>query len=149
MAKSSTEFEPSDLDDLTHLELITMHQNASQAILFAKFIQWLAVGMAMIMFSVAIFVDRLAASDQAFQTILSIAIILLSVGAIFLLFMYQMWQFNEIKRTRQIEQHFSTLCRQVNNIESRREKNVERYTMFTVMVLAVVSSAAIAIMAIK
>ena len=149
MAKPSAENEPTELDELTHLEFRTMHQNASTAILFAKFIQWSAVGMTLIIFSAAIFVDRLMPPGHALENLLLVAIILFTSGAIFLLFMYQMWQFNEIKRIRQIERYFSTFCRQVNNIESRREKNVERYTMLLLMIAAVLSSAVITALAIR
>ncbi len=149
MSKSGVENEPSELDEMTHLELRTMHRSASMAILFAKLIQWVTVGMSMIIFSTAIFVDRVASPNHPLDNLLSVAIILLVCGAIFVLFMYQMWQFNEIKRLRVIESRFSTLCRRVNNIESRREKNVERYTMLAFMISAVVGSAVVAVLAIR
>jgi hypothetical protein len=149
MAKPSAENEPSELDELTHVELRTMHGNAAAAILFAKGIQRGAVGFAIFVFTAAIFIDRAASPNHPLTGLLSVAIILFACGMIFLLFMYQMWQFNEIKRARMIETLFSSYCRKVNNIESRRERNVERYTMLVFKAAVVVGSAVIALMAIR
>jgi len=60
-----------------------------------------------------------------------------------------MWQFNEIRRIRQIEMHFSSLSRQVNHLESRGERNVECYTMLAFMVLALVINTVIVLMVIR
>lgn len=149
MAKPSAENEPSELDELTHIELRTMHGNAATAILFAKAVQWGAVGLSLAVFTSAIIVDRMASPNHPLTGLLSIAIILFACGMMFLLFMYQMWQFNEIKRARLIETLFSSYCRRVNNIESRRERNVERYTMLVFKAAVVIGSAIIALMAIR
>ena len=149
MAKPTAENEPTELDEMTHVELRTMHGNATTAILFAKAIQWGAVGLALMVFTAAIFVDRAASPNYPLTGLLSVAIILFACGMIFLLFMYQMWQFNEIKRARLIETLFSFYCRRVNNIESRRERNVERYTMLVFKMAVVVGSAVISLMAIR
>ena len=111
MAKPAAENEPSDLDELTHQELRVMHSGASMAALFAKSVQWGAVGISMAIFSTAIFVDRATQPAHALSGMLSIAIILFTCGAVFMLFMYQIWQFNEIKRIRLIESQFSSFCR--------------------------------------
>ena len=149
MGKPAAEYEPTDLDEMTHNELRVMHREASTAMLFAKAVQWGAVCVSMTIFTVAIFVDRSVRPLDTFDNLLSIAIILFACGAIFMLFMYQMWQFNEIKRIRLIEAHFSSWTRRVNNIESRREKAVERYTMLAFMMALVIGSAVIAITAIR
>jgi hypothetical protein len=149
MGKPAAENEPSDLDEMTHQELRVMHREASSSMLFAKAVQWGAVGISMIIFTAAIFVDRSGRPLDAFDNLLSISIILFACGAIFMLFMYQMWQFNEIKRIRLIEAHFSSFTRRVNNVESRREKAVERYTMLVFKMALVIGSAVVAITAIR
>ena len=149
MGKPAAENEPSDLDEMTHQELRVMHREAAMAMLFAKAVQWGAVGIAMAIFTSAIFVERALRLLDALDNILSIAIILFACGIIFMLFMYQMWQFNEIRRIRLVEAHFSSFCRRVNNIESRREKNVERYTMLVFKIALVIGSAVVSIMVIR
>jgi len=149
MAKTDFENEPSDLDDLTHQELLTMHQNASSAILFAKSVQWFAVGFALTLLFAAVILVTLSPQLQSIINLISVACILLACGTIFILIMHQMWQFNEIRRIRRIEQHFSTLSRHVNHLESRGERNVERYTMLFFMILTIIATVVIALIAIR
>jgi len=150
MAETSKEDnEPSDLDETTHRELSAMYRDASANIQFAKLVQWIVIGLSTIVYSTAVTAVNLSASGKTLANLFTIAIILLSCGAMFMLFMYQMWQFNEIKRARMIETLFSSYCRKVNNIESRRERNVERYTMLVFKAAVVVGSAVIALMAIR
>jgi hypothetical protein len=146
---SKEENEPSDLDETTHLELSAMYRDASVNILFAKLVQWIVIGLSSIVFATAVTAVNLSPSGKTLANLFTIAIILLTCGAMFMLFMYQMWQFNEIKRIRRIEKHFSTLCRRINNIESRGERNVERYTMLFAMAAAVACGALVAIFAIR
>ena len=126
-----------------------MHQSASHAILFAKLIQWLAIGLAIGLFTSAVFLDRFAAPDRTLTNILSITIILLTCATIFLVLMYQMWQFNEIRRIRNIEKTFSTLCKQINSSETRGERRVERYTMLVFMLALLISGGVISILMIQ
>lgn len=149
MPKTDTEIEPSDLDDLTHLELRAMHQTASSSILFAKFIQWSCLGFAQTLLFAAVFLVKFSPYPEALIDLTSLAIILLACGTIFILFMYQMWQFNEIRRIRQIEKHFSSLSQQINHLESRRERNTERYTMLAFKVSVIIAGTVIALTAIQ
>jgi len=150
MAETSTEENaPSDLDESTHRELSAMYRDASANIQFAKLVQWIVIGLSALVYSTAVTTVNLGQSGRTLANLFTIAIILLSCGAMFMLFMYQMWQFNEIKRIRRIEKHFSTLCRRINNIESRGERNVERYTMLFAMAAAVMSGALVTIFAIR
>jgi hypothetical protein len=149
VAETDLQNEPTDVDELTHLELRSMHQSASMAILFAKFIQWIALGFAITLLNVATLLVYIGPLDSSQKKVVMAACILITCGTVFILFMYQMWQVNEIKRVRKIEKHFSSLARRLKNIESRSDRNIERYTILIFMVFSLIASAGIAILLIR
>ena len=158
MAKKNTKTEdteevpfensPSSLDELTHSELRLMHEEASRNLLFAKNIQWRSVGSTLLLFLGLVAVAELTSSDDKFSTLLSVLIIVLCCGVIFILILYQFWQFNEVSRLRKIDKNFSTLYIKICNMKSRRESSAHRYTMLLAMITLVVLGGAVAIMAI-
>ena len=141
--------QPSDLDETTHKELRMMHSEAAAAILFAKSIQWRSVGAALLVFGACIAISVSITADKQFANLLAALTILLACGVIFVLLMYQFWQFNEIARIKKIEQHFSTLYKKICDTKSRREGNAHRYTLLSFMITVVVLGAVVANIAIK
>ena len=140
---------PSSLDETTHQELLLMHKEAAAAILFAKNIQWRSVGASLLVFGGCIAIAVSTSADKSFATMLSALTILLTTGVIFVLIMYQFWQFNEISRIQRIEKQFSTLFRKITTLKSRREGNAHRYTLLFFMIAMVVMGAVVANIAIK
>ena len=144
MAKQPFENQPSALDELSHLELRLMHEGASNSILFAKNIQWLSVGISLLIFVAIVAISQFSLAYESIKGLLAMATILLTCGTVFMLFMYQLWQFNEIGRIIEIEKHFSTLYKKIRNVISRRQGNVERYTILAFMIFVVIAGAVIA-----
>ena len=142
--RESFENEPSKLDNLTHEELRLMHREASQAILFAKSMQWWSVGSGLLAFGGCIAIVAFLSPNPMIEKWLSALTILLACGIIFVLLMYQFWQFNEIARIRKIEVHFSSLYREINNLKSAREGNAHRYTMLLFMIALVILGGVVA-----
>lgn len=130
--------EPSSLDDATHRELELMHREASEAILFAKSIQWRTVGSSLLVFGAFIAIAVATEAGAKFIDVMKVVSILLACGAIFVLAMYQFWQVNEINKINAIGRHFSTLYLRISRIKSRREGNFHRYTILLFMILAVI-----------
>tara|TARA_B100000315_G_scaffold123899_1_gene113892 strand:+ start:153 stop:632 length:480 start_codon:yes stop_codon:yes gene_type:complete len=143
------ENQPSDLDELTHAELRLMYEKASDAVLFAKRIQWLAVGGSVLVFGGFTAFAVLTRLRSSFATLFGITTILLTCGVILVLLMYQFWQFNEISRIVKIEEQFSTLYRKIRDVSSRREGTVQRYTLLFFMCAMVILAAAIALFVLK
>ncbi|MFC1673177.1 hypothetical protein ACFL12_03385 [Pseudomonadota bacterium] len=141
--KEETPFinEPSSLDELTHSELLLMHGEASKSLLFAKSIQWRSVGSTLLVYGGCIAIAVFTPADVAFARLLTALIIVLACGVIFLLIMYQFWQFNEINRLREIDTNFSTLYIKINNTKSRREASAHRYTILLSMIVMVILGA--------
>ena len=143
------ENQPSELDELTHAELRLMYDKASDAVLFAKRIQWLAVGGAVLVcggFTTFAILTRLRSS---IATMFGISTILLTCGVILVLIMYQLWQFNEISRIVKIEEQFSTLYSKIRDVSSRREGTIQRYTLLFFMCAMVILSTAVALIVLK
>ncbi len=145
----SHENQPSSLDEMTHMELRLMHQEASTAILFSKDIQWRSVGASLVVFAAIIAIAVFTSADKSFTSLLAWITILLTCGVIMVLVMYQFWQFNEISRIRKIERHFSTLYTDIREVKSSREGNVHRYTILLFMIVAVVLGSVVANVAIR
>jgi hypothetical protein len=87
-------------------------------------------------------------SDEL-ANILGVATIVLAGGVIFVLTLYQSWQYNEISRIVELEKHFSTLYRKIRDVKSRREGNFHRYTLLLIMAGVVAVGAGVTIYVIK
>lgn len=140
-ARASFENSPSSLDEMTHKELRMMHNQSSRAILFAKNIQWRTVGSSLLVFGALIALAFYGASDRNLVRLLGMLTIVLAIGAIFVLSMYQFWQFNEIRRLVEIEKNFSSLYIKIRDVKSKREGNVHRYTILMFMCIVVLLGA--------
>ncbi len=138
--------EPSSLDETTHAEMRLMHETASEAILFAKNIQWRSVGSALAVYGAFIAIAVFTSADKAFIDLLKIVAIVLACGAVFVLAMYQFWQVNEINKLNAIDRHFSTLYLRISRIKSRREGNLHRYTILMFMIAAVILGVVVVIL---
>jgi len=141
--------EGSALDELTHTELRMMHQEGAAAILFAKKLQWQSVGSSLLVFGASIAISMSNLADKTLINLLMVVIIILTCGVILVLVLYQFWQFNEITRLRKIDQHFSSLYKNLKDVKSSREGNYHRYTLLVAMMLTVIMGAGIAIVSIQ
>ena len=129
---------PSSLDTTTHAELLLMHEEASRNLLFCKSLQWRSVGAVLLMFVGFIVITWLTSADRDLAKILQALIIVVCCGVVFVLIMYQFWQFNEISRLREIDEHFSTLYIKISKLKSRREASAHRYTILLIMIALVI-----------
>jgi hypothetical protein len=140
---------PTELDDLTHHELSLMFERSTEAVLFAKNIQWRTVGSSLIVMAVFIALVMFGKPSDELANILGVATIVLAGGVIFVLTLYQSWQYNEISRIVELEKHFSTLYRKIRDVKSRREGNFHRYTLLLIMAGVVAVGAGVTIYVIK
>ena len=68
-------------------------------------------------------------------------IILLTMGVIFTLIVYQFWQHTESLKINEINKHMSTLFKRVRRMKSFREANIHRYMLLVFMVVAIILGA--------
>ncbi len=139
---------PSPLDEKTHRELGHIYDDSTRTTLFTKGIQWRTVGSTLIIFVVMIGLAKYVSQAEDFIRILKIAIILTTMGAIFMLVIFQFWQHAEGQKIRAVEKNYSSLFREIRKKKSRLEANIHRYILLTFMILVLLAGAFVAISAI-
>ncbi|MBT4888355.1 MAG: hypothetical protein HON65_02225 [Rhodospirillales bacterium] len=132
---------PTELDELTHAELLSMYERSSEAILFSKNIQWRSVGSTLLVYAALTGIAYFGSEDKFLVNLLGALSIFLACGVIFVLAMYQFWQFNEAQRIIEIEKNFSSLYLKIRDIKSQREGNFHRYTILLFMCITVMLGA--------
>lgn len=130
--------EPSDLDELTHAEMLEFYHASADQIRFAKHQQWATLGG-----TLALFVLLGLIGGQAFKAgflfkMTLIISLVLSVGAIYSLIIYQFWQNSEREKMALIASRLSNLARLVRGVVTDRERNVHRYVLLFFMVATIV-----------
>lgn len=132
--KQPFEVVESELDEKTHAEVQLLYRDSSETVLFAKGMQWKTVGSTLVVFVILIAIAKFISRDPTLITFLKGAMILSTIGAIYMLFIYQFWQHDELKKLKTAGDHFSNLFKKLRDIKSRKESNVHRYTLLTFMI---------------
>src|SRR5262245_36552002 len=84
--------EPSDLDELTHAEMLELYRGSTDTIRFAKHQQWgTLLGSLSLFVLLGLTGDYAAKTGFLFKLCIIISLVL-SVGAIYSLVIYQFWQ---------------------------------------------------------
>lgn len=130
--------EPSDLDELTHAEMLELYRSSADTIRFAKHQQW-----GTLLGSLGLFVllgltgDYAAKTGFLFKLCMLISLVL-SVGAIYSLVIYQFWQNAEREKMNLIAERFSNLTRMIRGLVTERERNFHRYVLLFFMIASIV-----------
>jgi hypothetical protein len=148
MSDDELEIEPSELDEMTHRELGYIYDDSTRTTLFTKGIQWRTVGSTLIIFVVMVGLAKFLSSTPDFVRVLKFTIILTSMGAIFMLIIFQFWQHAEGQKIRAVERHYSSLFREIRMKKSRLEANMHRYILLTFMIVVLLAGAFVTISAI-
>jgi dolichol kinase len=90
---------------------------------------------------VVIALAKFVSQAEDFIRILKVAIILATMGAIFMLVIFQFWQHAEGQKIRAVEKNYSSLFREIRKKKSRLEANVHHYILLTFMILVLLASA--------
>lgn len=128
---------PSALDAHTHIEMRALYEESTKTLRFIKSHQWKTVGATMLTFFGLIFIAGFIHAGAAItQKFMGITIVL-TVAVIFTLVIYQFWMHNEQRKIEMMNEHMSSLFREVRAIKSQMEGNLHRYTLLTFMILTV------------
>ncbi len=133
----------SSLEEATHAEMRLLYGEASKAILFAKERQWKTVGFTILIYMLLIAVAEIAPSHVSFVKILAFLSFLVSPMAISMLVIFQFRQLTEFQKRRAVGDHFSSIFKEIQNMQSSSEANFHRYVLLGVMIAVVVSGNAI------
>lgn len=130
-------FEASSLDDLTHAEMRTLYRESADTIRFAKSQQWKSLGAALLIFGSLMVVAAFNAENLNLVRALIAISVLLSIGAIYALVIYQIWQNTERLKLRTISETLSSLSRDVRALKPQLEANIFRYMLLAFMIITI------------
>jgi len=134
---------PSALDDKTHTEMQSLYRESTETLRFVKNHQWRTVGATLITFVGLVFIASTVGANLALTQKLMGITIVLTTAVIFTLIIYQFWMHNEQRKIEAINEHMSSLFREVRAIKSPREGNLHRYTLLIFMILTVTLGAVV------
>lgn len=135
--------EPSNLDDKTHTEMCMLYKEAIDSLRFAKYMQWWTVGSTLLVFFAFIGIAEFVGADMTYAKILTALTIFIAMSGIFVLIIYQVWQFNETQKINDIATHLSTLFTHVRRIKSKREADIHRYILLFFMMVTIIIAAVV------
>ena len=131
----------SDLDEKTHAEMRMLYEDSSKAVFFAKNMQWRTVGSTLVLYVILLGMAKFISKDPIFLTYIKGVLILSGIAAIYILFIYQFWQHDELLKLRSAGDRFSNLFKKFRDIKSRKESNVHRYTLLFFMIAGLILGA--------
>lgn len=130
--------EPSELDELTHAEMLELYRASIDTVRFAKHQQWgTLLGTLGLFVLLGITGDYATKAGFLFKLCIIISLIL-SVGAIYSLVIYQFWQNSEREKLNLIAARFSNLTRFIRGVVTDRERNFHRYVLLFFMIAAII-----------
>jgi len=131
----------SDVDEQTHAELCLLYRESTDTVRFAKHMQWWTLGSTLLAFGAIILLGKYVGANVAYTNQLTAAVILVTMGVILTLVVYQSWQHNEQNKVEEISRHMSNLFVRIRRMKSPREANIQRYLLLSFMIFTVVLGA--------
>ena len=141
---SSFELVPTAVDEQTHAELCLLYKESTDTVRFAKHLQWWTLGSTLLAFGGIILLGKYVGANISYANQLTGAVILVTMGVIFTLVVYQFWQHNELRKIQFVSMHMSNLFGRIRRIKSRREANIQRYLLLTFMIGTIIMGAIVA-----
>ena len=140
-AKESGEaaVEPSELDELTHAEVLVLYRGCQDNIRFAKGIQWKTVSWTVVIFTLFVLACNFIYRDEVFVRTVIFLSFGVSMASIYALSIYQSWQGTEREKVRIIIEHLSNLATTIHRKKSRVEANIHRFTLYGFMVFVILA----------
>jgi hypothetical protein len=137
---------PSELDELTHAEMLMLYHEATKSSRLGKVQQCrsLAIGVAAI-FALGVFGGHVEKDGFLFRLAEFLAV-LVSLAAIYLIVFYQYWQNTERDKLLRIAARLSSFTRAIRGISSAREASLRRFVILGFMILVILTAAALAIL---
>jgi len=129
--------ESSDLDDLTHNELVMYYQECATSIRYSKSQQWRTLGASLSTLLGIVLLAHLA--GQRAESYMRASIILCTMVAsssVYIMIAYQLRQNADRKKIAVISKHFSNLFRDVRALTPGWEETFYRVTLMLFMVVA-------------
>ncbi len=134
---SGGENSASELDDLTHAELLMLYQDSAVSVRFARERQWKLVGAALLLFAAIVAVPELVDISAFGAKGLALAGFLIGASTVYVLVVYQVWQNAELRRMQTIGGRFSNLFAELGGHNAAREGKLHGYIILFFMIAAI------------
>ncbi len=134
---SGSDISASELDELTHAELLMLYRDSAVSVRFARERQWKLVGAALLLFAVIVAIPELVDISAFGAKGLVLAGFLIGASAIYVLVVYQVWQNAELRRMQTIGGRFSNIFAQLGGNNAAREGKLHGYIILFFMIAAI------------
>ncbi len=136
----------SELDELTHAELLMLYRDSTVSVRFARERQWKLVGAALLLFAAIVAIPELVEVSTFAAKGLVLAGILIGASAIYVLVVYQVWQNAELRRMETIGSRFSNIFAELGGRNAAREGKLHGYIILFFMIAAIGLGNALAVL---
>lgn len=123
----------SELDELTHAELLCMYKDTEENIRFSKLLQWRTTGATLVIYVLVALLAQEYRNRGDMTQLLIMLTFAIGSAAIGTLAIFQSWQSIERAKIRVTIGKLSSLARDVYNTKPRLAANIERYILLAVM----------------
>ncbi|MBT3534428.1 MAG: hypothetical protein HN478_11150 [Rhodospirillaceae bacterium] len=130
----------SEVDELTHAELLCMYQDSEANIRFSKLLQWRITGATLAVFALVVLLAIDHRNQGTMARILIILTCAIATAAISALAIFQSWQGIERAKVRMAVGNLSSLARKIYTTKPRQAANIERYILLFVMCSAILTA---------
>ena len=129
----------SEVDELTHAELLCLYRDSEENIRFSKLLQWRTTGSTLGIYLLFALMAFYYVEASVMTKILIILTFLVGSISMFMLAIFQSWQGTEREKIRLIIRKLSSLARDIYNTKPRRMANIERYSLYSIMCCAILT----------
>ncbi|MCH8155765.1 MAG: hypothetical protein IH786_11020 [Proteobacteria bacterium] len=136
----------SELDELTHAELLMLYQDSTVSVRFARERQWKLVGAALLLDTAVVAIPQLVDVSTFAAKLLVLASFLIGASVIYILIVYQVWQNAELRRMQTIGSRFSSVFAELGGRNAAREGKLHGYIILFFMIAAIGLGNALAVL---
>ncbi len=143
---SGGDISTSELDELTHAELLMLYKDSTLSVRFARERQWKLVGAALLLDTAVVAIPQLVDVSTFAAKLLVLASFLIGASVIYILIVYQVWQNAELRRMQTIGGRFSKIFAQLGGHNPAREGKLHGYIILFFMIAAIGLGNALAVL---
>ncbi len=135
--ESGGDISASELDELTHAELLMLYRDSAVSVRFARERQWKLVGAALLLDTAVVAIPQLVDVSTCAAKLLVLASFLIGASVIYILIVYQVWQNAELRRMQTIGGRFSNIFAELGGHNAAREGKLHGYIILFFMIAAI------------
>jgi hypothetical protein len=129
----------SEVDELTHAELLCLYRDSEANIRFSKLLQWRTTGSTLAIYLLFGLMASYYAEANVMTKILIILTFLVGSISMSMLAIFQSWQGTEREKIQLVVGKLSSLAHLIYNTKPKRMANIERYSLYCFMCCAILT----------